>query len=333
MIVDHRVLDEQFVPNDLHHRDGEIDHLSSALRPIVAGHNAENALVFGQSGTGKTTIAKYVCQQLESRTPDVRWGYVDCTNDSTATGALYSLIRDAGLGLTMPRNGTSKSMLVDRLRDYDGHFVAVVDEVDVLEDTSLLLTLYQVPKVSMVAICVDQDHLFADLDSRAKSRLRSAVSVNLDPYSREEMCDILWGRVEAALPSGSIDQPPIDAIADPAAGDARCAISTLRLAARHTVENGRDLITVEDVEAVADDARADIRERYVEKLSTHQRLLYKIVRDAGEISASDLHAAYEDRAKEPKSRATRRRYLDSLEREDMIDAVGDTRARRYLLSE
>ncbi|MFC6975664.1 AAA family ATPase [Halomicroarcula sp. GCM10025709] len=68
MITDARALRTDTVPQDLHHRDGQIDHLSAVLDPT--GFDApESVTIFGPSGAGKTTLAKYVLGQLGAR----RW--------------------------------------------------------------------------------------------------------------------------------------------------------------------------------------------------------------------------------------------------------------------
>jgi Cdc6-like AAA superfamily ATPase len=114
-----------------------------------------------------------------------------------------------------------------------------------------------------------------------------------------------------------------------AAGDARLAIALLRRAAERAETEGRERFSPGLVEAVSDSATTEVHDRNVELLSTHQRLLYEVVSEAGEIAASDLHREYEEQASSPKSRSTRRRYLDSLERYGLIEQEGSTRDSSY----
>ncbi|SDY35509.1 orc1/cdc6 family replication initiation protein [Halobellus clavatus] len=65
MIRDARALRDEFVPQELQHRNSEIDHLSSCPRPIEEDVKGDHVLITSPSGAGKTTLAKYVCQQLE----------------------------------------------------------------------------------------------------------------------------------------------------------------------------------------------------------------------------------------------------------------------------
>ena len=126
MITDARVLRPGFVPQDLHHRHGSIDALASTLQPVTANDTPENTLLTGPSGSGKTTLAKFVLDQLERERFDIRWGYCYCISDSSAAGALHALLRDANLGADLRPQGTPRSVYIDRLREFDGEFVAVL---------------------------------------------------------------------------------------------------------------------------------------------------------------------------------------------------------------
>jgi len=63
------------------------------------------------------------------------------------------------------------------------------------------------------------------------------------------------------------------------------------------------------VEAITDNAETGVHERNVQRLSTHQRILLKIIRKSGEVAAGELHGEYEEQAQNPKSKPMRRRYL------------------------
>ena len=329
MIRDARALRDEFVPQELQHRNNEIDLISSRLRPIEENLSGEHTLITGPSGAGKTTLAKYVCQQLERQTLDVRIGYVNCLSANTSTGVLHTLLRDARIGRDLSRESTPRSRYFDRIRDSEYQLVFILDEVDVLDDYGSLLSLYDQPNVTLVMICFDEDAFLSDVDMRVQSRVRAATSVRLKKYHDEEIVDIVKGRSEAGLAAGVLDEGTCGTIADLAAGDARMAIALLRWAAERAEEEGLDHLSPGLVEAVSDSATTEVHDRNVELLSTHQRLLYEIVSEAGEIGASELHREYEEQALSPKSRSTRRRYLDSLERYGLIEQEGSTRDSRY----
>ncbi|MFD1634644.1 Cdc6/Cdc18 family protein [Haloplanus ruber] len=332
MIRDARALRDEFVPSELHHREGAIQHLSFCLSSIQDDRPGEDVLITGPSGAGKTTTAKYVVDELERETLGVRTGYANCLANTTVTGVLHALLRDAGLGLDLQIDATSTDQYLDRVRQLDDQVVIILDEVDVLADHSLLVSFFEIPNVTTVMICVDEDSLLTDLDLRVAKRVRSAASLHLEKYRHHELVDILKGRIDAGLVAGATDGATIDRIADLAAGDARFAITLLRRAAQRAEYEGVSL-SPELVEDAVNDAEAEVHQRKVELLSTHQRLLYQIIREYGEIGASKLHAEYEERAQNPKSSSTRYRYLRSLEYYELIEKIGATRGSEYRVFE
>jgi len=329
MITDARALRPEYIPQDLHHRDGQIDHLSSVLAPPRLDR-AENVCIFGPSGAGKTTIAKYTLTQLEREVLGFRWAYVNCMADNTPGAVFYELARKVGVGADLRREGTPTSRALDRLRACDDQIIAVLDEVDVV-DEEVLLALYEIPNVSMICITIDEDEWFSALGQQTKSRMRSAATIRLDKYSHDELVDILDSRAVHGLVSSRVADGAIERIADVAAGDARQGIATLRQAASYVQEREMRELTEEVVKAVRDDAVDEVKNYRKRSLGTHQRLLFRIISEAGTIDSGTLHARYEDRAQSPKSRSTRWRYLNILEQKELIESRGEGRGTEYAI--
>ncbi len=334
MITDARALQRSFVPQELQHRDGQISYLSAALRPITRGSPGEHTFIYGPSGSGKTTLAKYVAEQLQAAAFGFRWGYVNCMSDSSINAVLQRLVRDAGLAAHLSTDGTPASEFYDQFREFDGQVLVILDEVDCLEDESVLHALYDLENVTMVVITISEDNLLVRCDSRVQSRLRSMTTVALEKYSHAQLVDILRARIRAGLAPGVITSAAIAEIADRAAGDAREAIAILRQAVMVVDSSQEREITVDVVRRVEDDAREEIRRDRVDDLGTHKRLLYDIIEAAGEIGATELRETYEQRCSEPKAGSTRRRYLASLEdKYELISSSGNGKGRVYRVTE
>jgi Cdc6-like AAA superfamily ATPase len=82
MITNARVLQPEFIPGEVKHRDAEVSHLSDTLRPIADDGHPMSSFLYGPAGAGKTCIAKYTVQQLREELVTINHQYVNCWEDS-----------------------------------------------------------------------------------------------------------------------------------------------------------------------------------------------------------------------------------------------------------
>jgi Cdc6-like AAA superfamily ATPase len=100
-------------------------------------------------------------------------------------------------------------------------------------------------------------------------------------------------------------------------------------------ERGQKRLTLELIRDVADEVHEAVHDLHVRSLGTHQRALYTLIRDAGSVGirSSKLHSEYEQRVQSPRSRSMRRRYLQSLQRYELISKSGRGKGTRYRVTE
>ena len=330
MISDARVLQPEFIPNEVIHRNGEIGAISAALRPITRGEQAETTILHGPTGVGKTCLAKYSTQQLREEVLDINTQHVNCWEDHTRFRTLHRILDGISQTTDIHRSSTPKDELLERIRDYDGpQYVVILDEVDQLEDKDLLYDLYRVSNISLILIANDDEEVFANLDDRVYSRFLTATRIKFDRYSLDELTAILSARVEYGLRDGVIDSEGIRHIAEAARGDARVAIGALRTAARNAQQEGRTTIPMDIIEGAVPEAKSEVKQKTVDKLTTDQQVLYEIITEQGEISPSELYDEYDTRVEQPKTRRMLRNYLSKLEHYKLIVSSGNTRGRTY----
>lgn len=211
--------------------------------------------------------------------------------------------------------------------------MTIIDKANIITDPSLIHALVDTQGVTVICICVNDDDLIAssEVGPGTQSRLRSMMRMSLGSYTHQELLGILSYRVEHGLDGSRVDDTVVDAISDSAAGNARLAITHLRLAARYVMNEEVDRLTESVVEAVATDAQAAVHDLHIRSLGTHQRSLYTIIRDDGSdgVTASILHDQYEAQVQNPRSKSMRRRYLTSLQRYDLISQSGSGRGTRF----
>lgn len=330
MIRDARVLHPEFVPRDIVHRTTEVNSLSAALDPVTRGEPGETTLLHGPSGVGKTCIARYMTDQLHETVLDLKTQYVNCWEDYSRFKTLYRVLEGIDRTLDVHRQSTPKDELLERLRDYDGPpYVVILDEVDQLEDKRVLYELYRTQSLTMVLIANQANALFEPLDARLTSRLRTATRIGFDRYSMDELVAILRPRVRLGLNEEAVTDEQLNQIATAAAGDARVGIEVLRVAARRATHEGLDTVSDDIIRNAVSEAKSEIRQRNVDKLTSHQQVVYEIIAEYGEITPLDLYAEYRDRADNPKTDRMVRNYLKKMERYNLVRAEGHNRGRTY----
>ena len=332
MIRDARVLRAGFVPQEVEHRDAEVNHLSSVLKPLTEGEPADTAVVTGPSGVGKTCISQFVTERLREEALDVEATYINCWRNHTRFRTLYQLLDDIGKTIDIHRQSTPHDELIDRLQQYDGNrTVVILDEADQLEDTSVIYDLHSLPQFAVICITNNEEDLFGRVDDRLVSRLRASEHVRMDKYADEQLFDILSARVRCGLEEGVITNEQLYSIADAAAGDARLSIGILRTAASTANRENHDHITDEMLTNAAMDARTQIRQKSLDSLTPHQRIVYDIIKDDGPLSPTEIHDQYVDEVEDPRTKRTIRTYLSKMSQYNLLEANGTSRDRQYKL--
>ena len=62
---DREVLRHDYLPGRLPHREEQIRQLGEKVAPLLKGARSSNIFIYGQTGTGKTAVVKYVLNRLE----------------------------------------------------------------------------------------------------------------------------------------------------------------------------------------------------------------------------------------------------------------------------
>jgi orc1/cdc6 family replication initiation protein len=327
-----RVLQEDFLPKEVVHRHRQMNRIAAALEPVVEGDRPQHAFLTGPSGAGKTCIARYSLDRLSEQLLAVDTHYVDCWQHANRFRALYKVLEGVGTTYDVHRSTPHDEML-GRLEALEEPYVVVLDEVDQLEDKHLLRELYAVPAITMVLVANREADVVATLDERLQSRLRSSEHVRFPAYTDDELVTILADRVGWGLEPDCVTDDQLRTIATAAAGNARDAIGILRSAARRAEREGRERVTDDLLSAAIPEGRAAVRRKDVDRLNPHQRALYDLLADAGEIAPGALYDRYEESVDDPRTQRTCRTYLSKLERYNLVRAEGRGRSRVYVAVE
>lgn len=340
MITDPQIFEDTHLPQRLHHREGEEHQLLRALgRSGFQDQQAEDLLISGPSGVGKTTLAKVGLQTFRRETgSDIGSAHVRCLG--CAHGTILREVISAHPADVDVHRGTPTDDLVPALQEaIDEAFVVVLDEGDDLPETGVLSTLVDVPQLSVIAICHDPEDWLARVDAPLWERFRGANHIQLQRYSVDELAEILEPRYRQGIEDRVPPYRRLEQIADLAAGVARTGIQTLRDAAELAWERGHVEIQPDDVEDGLRRARERIRKANLKSLPYHHHVLYELVRSAGGegVSGGELHRRYDEAServyaesvKTAVSRRSRRTKLQKLQDYDLIRCDGSGSRRQY----
>ena len=292
------VLMPDYIPEELPHREKEIERLAVTLAPALRGERPNNIFIYGLTGTGKTAVTKYVLTRLESKALElgvrVRGIYVNTRHRDTP----YRILADIAesIGLRVPFTGLSTGevfgRIVERLRRSRGVYVIVLDEIDFLvrkhgDDILYKLTrineLLPEARVSLIGI-TNSVKFVESLDPRVKSSLGEEEIV-FPPYNAEQLRDILKARAKEAFKPGVLDPeviPLCSALAAREHGDARRALDLLRVAGEIAERTGSARVTREHVFRAREEIEKDRIGDVVKSLPLHAKLvLASIVASTG----------------------------------------------------
>ncbi|RDZ35623.1 cell division control protein Cdc6 [Haloferax sp. Atlit-47N] len=335
-------------------RDDEIRALSMQLRSAIDGESPENVVIYGETGTGKSLVAKHVSTVAESMAEGIRIGtaYIDCSDDDTETQAVSHIARKLNdedqTGVSVPEMGLSKSVYYTRLYAildelYDVVLI-ILDEADMQADDGLLMSLSRSRetgktdcRVGVVAIS-NKVRWAENLNDRVKSSLQPR-ELNFHSYDANQLRSILEHRRDA-FRDGVLEDGVIQLSAALAAqdhGDARQAIDILRNAGMLAQQQDSETVTEKHVREARREAEKDRFHDLIGGLTVQKKTTLAAVttlhKQTGrdEFPTGDIYAAYADLCEmigvEPRTERRVRDFVRNLAFLDVLDARKDNQGR------
>ncbi|MBI4176576.1 MAG: hypothetical protein HY518_05200 [Candidatus Aenigmarchaeota archaeon] len=200
----------------------------------------------------------------------------------------------------------------------------------------ILYDLARMDSAGLIMISNEETALY-DADPRVRSSLASVENIHFPRYSFEEIKDILKDRIEWGLLPGTIAARQVDWIARVASGDARVALNILRLASEAAENRDKEKIPDDHIKAALPKAQEADSKTAMDRLNSHQKILYEMIKQTGEIRPDDLYQEYEKACGkmgiEPVVDRSVRKQLAKLAQYRLIQAKGEGRWRVYTAEE
>lgn len=347
---DKSVLQINYTPETIPHRDKQIEEVASILAPAIRGERVSNLFVFGKTGTGKTLSVHYVTKEILKRVKDagadnLKVVYINCKLKKVADTE-YRILAEiiSSLGETVPATGLPTdavySKFIEIIERKKQLILIVMDEIDqavkkisdgFLYNLTRLNSELKNAQISLVGI--SNSLTFMDnIDPRVRSSLGEEELV-FPPYNALQLQDILRERSEQAFSEGILDEGVFSKCAAFAArehGDARRALDLLRVAGELAEREGSKKLTMEFIDKanskIEKDKMLDIIENEPRQ---HQLVLYSIMnlnkggdKDREGVFTGNVYNAYQDLCQKTKVEVlTQRRVSDIIAEFDMLGLI------------
>jgi cell division control protein 6 len=317
LFKDRHVLQTQFEPKVILHRDNELAKVTQALLPIVKKSRPSNLLIYGKPGTGKTLVVSRVLSKIEKKVADsefpIRLINANAKNETTIYGLLVKL--GSELGLDLPTTGLSISIvftkILETIKRNSINAVFVIDEIDYLADLALKTgvdILYNLTRAnerlkeggSLTLIGVSNLLNFKEkLDPRVISSL-SEEEIVFTNYSVDQIKEILSERIKEAFVANAVDPAALNlcaAMAGQEHGDARRAIDLLRVAGELAERENANIVNEDHIRRAAQKMEEDKEITALNAYPLHEKMLIVAVMRSNGGTTGEVYHSYKDMCK------------------------------------
>ncbi|MGP6206853.1 Cdc6/Cdc18 family protein [Cuniculiplasma sp. SKW3] len=293
------ILSSTHEPNEFPHREEQISKMADSLSSLLMGLKSTHMILYGKTGTGKTSVTRYVTTKLAEKIPNkVNICYINCQNYDSPYSIMVNIARSVLGPERIPQMGWTLDRiyedLIQGLKECKRELIIILDEVDKLVMKNGGDSLYLLLKItdeslgisgSIIGITNDTS-FYEKLDPRVRSRLNKE-SIVFPPYNSEQLRDILLPRVKEVLPDEYYDESAVNlcaAIGAQEHGDARKAIDLMRVAIELAIKDSAKKVTNDYVYKARDNLEIDILRETIKTLPTHSKIVLLSV-----ILCSEVH--------------------------------------------
>ena len=345
---DKSLLQTNYNPKTILHRDPQIKQIASILAPVLRGGRTSNLFLYGKTGTGKTLSIQYVREELLKRVSrdldfKLKIEYLNCKMkkvSDTEYRILAELIKK--LGIVVPSTGlptqTIYNKFIEIIDSEKQLIVLILDEIDQAvkkENGNFLYNLTRLnSELSKSQICIvgiSNNLTFLDtLDPRVRSSL-SEEEIVFPPYDALQLKEILNERCGVAFKEKVLEEGVVAKCAAFAArehGDARRAFDLLRIAGELAERDSSKKVLLKYI----DEANMKIeRDKILEVIKSEPKQFQLVLHSIIHLSekkknepffTGDVYSLYQEICQKNKIEVlTQRRVGDIIQEFDMLGII------------
>jgi cell division control protein 6 len=342
-----RMLQINYTPETIPHREDQIELVASILAPALRGERVSNLFIYGKTGTGKTLSVQYVTNEILKRVQSTDVGlkvvYVNCKLRKVADTE-YRILAEiiSNLGGSVPSTGLPTDAVYNKFVELiDGKkqlVLIVLDEIDQavrkISDSflySLTRLNGELKNAQISLLGISNSLTFMDeLDPRVRSSLGEEELV-FPPYNALQLQDILRERASGAFNDSILDEGVIAKCAAYAArehGDARRALDLLRVAGELAEREGKARVALKHMDDANNKIEKDKMLDIIENEPRQFQLVLLSIMDMHEqkpnelFFTGDIYNTYQNVCSKTKNEVlTQRRVSDILAEFDMLGII------------
>lgn len=331
------ILQSNYTPETIPHRDKEIEQVASILAPCLKGERPSNLFAYGKTGSGKTLSIQYVKEELLKRfknnsgKANLRIEYLNCKLRKVADTE-YRILAEfiKKFGGEVPATGLPTDAVYNKFIDLIDKekqlLILILDEVDqavkkisdnFLYNLTRLNSELDQAQISLVGISNDLRFL-DNLDPRVRSSL-SEEEIIFSSYNALQLQDILKERSSKAFHVGVINPGVIEKCAAFAArehGDARRALDLLRVAGEIAERKGEKKISVSHIDfannKIERDKILDIIESEPKQFQLTLLAIIELTDKNQKIFTGDVYRTYQELCKRTNTEVLTQRRVSSI---------------------
>ena len=307
LFKDITALNPDYIPENYLHRESQMEALALCLRPALKGGKPVNTVVLGSPATGKTTAIHKIFQMAEDISENLICAYVNCQLYNTRFN-IFSQIYQRIFGHLPPETGVPFSRIygeiMKKLSNEKKALVVALDDVNHLfYSKNANQTFYDIlrahevfPGVRTGIFAIISDIEFRHILDKNVSSIFIPREVVFEPYTLEEIRDILKDRVKVGFYANVLSNEILDQVADLAysAGDLRVGIELLRTIGNFAEADASKTVEKKHLKSARQEFNSNSLHETIKGLSDDEKELLNIIssstHDHENPTAGDLYS-------------------------------------------